>query len=86
MAARKRQVDKDGNIFQFGKVVRVERALATARDASPRWHVFKLTDCKDDPDTSLDERWEFVADYGETELGVLPAKAAERAAALAEKE
>ena len=86
MAVRQRQVDKDGNAFGFGPKVRVERGLPTAPDAAPRWHVYRMIDTKDDPDTLLDEQWDEVANYGETELGVMPAKAIERAQALAEKE
>jgi hypothetical protein len=86
MAARKRQVDADGNAFEFGSKVRLERGLATAPDAVHRWYVYRKIDTKADKDTLLDEMWDEVASYGETEPGVMPKQALERAQALAEKE
>ena len=82
MASKRKVAD---GLFQFGAGVRVERGVGQEADAPRCWFVYRRTDVADDPDTSENERWDEAGRFVETEVGEMPAAAAARAQALADK-
>lgn len=90
--ARKTALNPDGTGFQVGADVRVERGFPVNGDgvvepgAEPIWIIYRKRDVTDDPDTTYDYRYEQAATFPEEEPGICPAKAMDRAQALAGEE